>query len=420
MTRRLWLWLLLLVAVALWWLTSRPPVVTIGYPQKTSYQTEIALTGILSPWETELEAPMAGRVQSLPVAAGARVRRGQVLAVVEDPAAAAREAQASSLLAQALRRLDSASAQLPTAEEQLRLARAAVEAAQDQLEGAREEARQHRRERLRQDPTPTSPQAESSPRLRRRPRAGPRFANPQAQPGEVPSSPEERRTPRPLSPEIQAVRQNIQAARAQAEEARKRVRQLKGEIRQAQAEVERQQAALQGLRPRASLVAPADGILTAVHVQKGDSVTASTPLVSLSASERLQVLVPETRLQAAPGQGVQVAAQGQTLAGKVERVDDNGLVVLVPNPGGRLAPGDRVRLDLGTCPVEALAVPASALAGGAVWVVEGEVAHRRPVKTGPARGALVIIEEGLSATDAVVVKGHEGLREGQTVRVVLP
>jgi len=94
----------------------------------------------------------------------------------------------------------------------------------------------------------------------------------------------------------------------------------------------------------------------------------------------------------------------------------------VPNPKGDLLPGLYVRV-LVEQGIEkaAIAVPQQAIqrdAGGEsqVWVVNaGNVAELRPVRAGRALANRVVIEEGLSGGEKVVVEGFQKLRPGAPV-----
>ncbi|MEW6368211.1 MAG: efflux RND transporter periplasmic adaptor subunit [Acidobacteriota bacterium] len=73
---------------------------------------------------------------------------------------------------------------------------------------------------------------------------------------------------------------------------------------------------------------------------------------------------------------------------------------------------------------DVLQVPRTALLGwdvtaktGQVYVVQGDVAHRRTVETGSASGDRVEVTRGLKAGDVLVVRGGFNLRDGDTVKV---
>jgi multidrug efflux pump subunit AcrA (membrane-fusion protein) len=67
-----------------------------------------------------------------------------------------------------------------------------------------------------------------------------------------------------------------------------------------------------------------------------------------------------------------------------------------------------------------LAVPAEAVASRpdgsrTVFVVEGDVARQRKVKTGLEGGGWIEIMEGLSERDKVIVQGFEKLKDGAPI-----
>ena len=62
-------------------------------------------------------------------------------------------------------------------------------------------------------------------------------------------------------------------------------------------------------------------------------------------------------------------------------------------------------------------IPATAVKDGAVFVMEGNRARRRPVEIGPAHLKNVEVRKGLSAGEQVIVAPPQGLGDGQAVRV---
>lgn len=93
----------------------------------------------------------------------------------------------------------------------------------------------------------------------------------------------------------------------------------------------------------------------------------------------------------------------------------------VPNPSGRLVDGQLVRVELkaGT-PEERIVVPQAALiadqGGVYVFVVEDGKAVVRRIKVGGNIGANVVVTDGLTAGQPVIVEGFEALRPGAAVR----
>jgi membrane fusion protein (multidrug efflux system) len=93
----------------------------------------------------------------------------------------------------------------------------------------------------------------------------------------------------------------------------------------------------------------------------------------------------------------------------------------MPNPKGALIDGQLVRVDLEAgAPVEQVVVPQAALiadqAGVYVFIVEDGKAAMRRIKLGGDSGSDVVVQEGLSGGEQVVVDGLQGVRPGVPVR----
>ncbi len=106
---------------------------------------------------------------------------------------------------------------------------------------------------------------------------------------------------------------------------------------------------------------------------------------------------------------------------KVDRATDTILVrASFPNPDSALVDGQlvRVALESGT-PEEKIVIPQAALIsdqeGTYVFVVDGGKAAIRRVKTGGASGTGIIVDQGLTVGDQVVVEGTQALRPGSPV-----
>ena len=94
----------------------------------------------------------------------------------------------------------------------------------------------------------------------------------------------------------------------------------------------------------------------------------------------------------------------------------------LPNPDRVMVPGAYVNVHLKVDELaDALSVPEQAIvyqtAAATLWTVDKDgKARQKVVKTGPRGGAGIVIAEGLSADDVVVVEGMQKLRDGtQTV-----
>ncbi|MFQ5790035.1 MAG: efflux RND transporter periplasmic adaptor subunit [Acidobacteriota bacterium] len=97
--------------------------------------------------------------------------------------------------------------------------------------------------------------------------------------------------------------------------------------------------------------------------------------------------------------------------------------VAIFNHGGKLRPGMIARVALVRRRYEnAVVVPRDALLerdqGSVAFVLEKDRAWLRPVKLGPGEGNRVVVLEGLSAGEWLIVTGQRNLVDGHPVRVV--
>ena len=213
---------------------------------------------------------------------------------------------------------------------------------------------------------------------------------------------------------------------------RQRVDEVSTQLRSAEAAVAIARAALAKSVVRASTA----GVVTAKHVERSEYVGPGTPLVSVMDHSRVYVdtRVPETqvaRIRVGTQARAHVDALGRSYDGAVETIvptaDPMSRVftvrVAVPNPDLEILVGmsASVRIRVGA-PAQAILVPHSAVVeergGKVVYLVDGDVARRRPVVIGASHGQQVVIDEGVSADERLVVVGQRSLRDGQRVRVV--
>ena len=105
----------------------------------------------------------------------------------------------------------------------------------------------------------------------------------------------------------------------------------------------------------------------------------------------------------------------------VDQATDTVLVrATFPNPHDELIDGQLVRVNLeGGNPEEKVVIPQAALIadqeGTYVFVVEDGKAAMRRVKPGGESGTGVVIDQGLSAGEQVIVEGLQGIRPGVPV-----
>jgi membrane fusion protein (multidrug efflux system) len=217
---------------------------------------------------------------------------------------------------------------------------------------------------------------------------------------------------------------------------------------QAQADAQRALIAQKTIR------APFDGVLGIRQVNLGQYLNPGDPIVGLQALDPVHIdfTLPEQRMnQVAIGTPVRLevdALPGRTFEAKVTAVEPSvdastrnfKVRATVANPEGELRPGafGRVGFDLGQAS-EVVVVPQTAVSfnpyGNAVYVVveapkkadaepapEGmpqatHVVKQRFVTTGPTRGDLVGITDGLQPGDTVVTSGLLRLRNDAGVIV---
>lgn len=206
----------------------------------------------------------------------------------------------------------------------------------------------------------------------------------------------------------------------------------------AQAQIKTAQARL----AKSQLFAPIDGIVAFRGVNVGDRVEnmgGDTPLFRIVDNRLLDltVSVPSTRLaDVKVGQAIEFAADalpGRTFTGTVmfinPEIDEASrsarVVAEVVNrdralKGGMFAKGRIVVTNRGGV----LQVPREALLNWSleqktaeVFVVKGEVAEKRPVKTGASTDGIIEILSGVQAGEQVVTRGGFNIRAGDRVAV---
>jgi RND family efflux transporter MFP subunit len=214
-------------------------------------------------------------------------------------------------------------------------------------------------------------------------------------------------------------------AQSGAEASQKKVLRLRAELR-----------ALQDELRKKKIEAPIAGYVVKRHAQVGQWLGQGQPVVTLVKLDPIRFIVPVPERYVA---GVNKGAQAQVVFDALTNRSFEGLIaavipradaaartfpvrVEVPNPGGVIKAGmlGRVTLPAGN-PHQAILVPKDALVllgeGARVFVVNDQVAHLVPVRTGPAHGDLIEIQGNLKPGQKVVTRGNERLRPGQPVQI---
>lgn len=209
------------------------------------------------------------------------------------------------------------------------------------------------------------------------------------------------------------------------------------------ANVQRQDAAVRTLASRVAdteVRAPLDGVVLSRRVEPGEVVSVNQTLLRIGDTSRLilEVAVDEAdvaKVSDGPsGASPSVAAvslfafPGRALRGTVFEVfpdanrDRKSFLVKLrldaPPAGLRSGMSAEVNIVSSERP-GVLLIPVEALVDGHAWVVRGGRATRVPVKTGLKDLLRVEVLGGLGDGDVVVVEGHDKLREGARVDVTL-
>jgi membrane fusion protein (multidrug efflux system) len=210
-------------------------------------------------------------------------------------------------------------------------------------------------------------------------------------------------------------------------------------VKLAEADLDRAKATLETSKEklaRTKIYSPLLGAVKGKKVSMGDYVRNGTPLLQLIKTNPLKLDFTISEKDAASieiGQEVAFRVDSyptKQFKGKVsllypnveEKTRTMQAEALVPNSDHLLKPGFFTRVTIYTGALqEAVVAPLTALIYDnstiSVFVVEGNIAHARIVKTGGKYGENVEIVEGLKEKEQVVVVGQNNLSEGVKVNV---
>ena len=182
--------------------------------------------------------------------------------------------------------------------------------------------------------------------------------------------------------------------------------------------------------------APFTGVVGLTDIDPGARVEEGTVITTLDDLGEVEVefSLPET-LFAGIHSGQPVSASSaafpeRSFGGRVSaigtRVDPVSrsfrVRAVIPNPEGALPAGMFMFLTLSLSESDAIVVPEEAVIAQAaetyVYVVEGDRAVRRSVKTGQRQNGVIAVLEGVAEGEPVVIRGTQRLRDGATVRVL--
>jgi membrane fusion protein (multidrug efflux system) len=177
---------------------------------------------------------------------------------------------------------------------------------------------------------------------------------------------------------------------------------------------------------KGNVVGPDSGPLTIVVSQDPMYVTFPVSqrdfLQAKEDAHQIDLKAIKAKLRFADGKTYDQTGQINFVDVTVDRATDTVLVrATFPNPAGGLTDGQlvRVTLESGT-PQEMVVVPQSALIadqeGIYVFVVEDGKAVVKRIKPGDGSGTDVVVQEGLSGNELIIVEGLLGVRPGAPVK----
>lgn len=195
------------------------------------------------------------------------------------------------------------------------------------------------------------------------------------------------------------------------------------------------QRALGGGTIEETVVAPADGVVTALNVNLGDRFQAGTALLTFAPAQALVARLgaqPETGPQLKPGMPVDVQGaygSGGTLHGRLDvvghaiDVQTHLLplqVSLPPEASATLVAGSPVQANIDTANYAAWALPRSAVLhddkGDYVFIVDKDHAKRIDVALKHPDGDTIGVQGPLDAKMRVIATGNYELDDGDAVR----
>lgn len=190
----------------------------------------------------------------------------------------------------------------------------------------------------------------------------------------------------------------------------------------------------------ATLCSPVSGVVSRKFANVGQTVIAAAPVIELVAvgDLRINVSVPEGRIgEISEGQKAMVSFKSLGIDSVVGQVARKSVVadpltrayavkIAIPAGGGRILPGlvGDVSIDLSaksdTVATADVLLPSQSVLLGSdnrtfVWVVEHGKAVRRIVKSDELASGGILVTDGLSAGDSVIVAGMQKVGTGTPV-----
>lgn len=199
------------------------------------------------------------------------------------------------------------------------------------------------------------------------------------------------------------------------------------------------QAKLGGEQAVETLSAPADGVVTAINVQRGQRVAAGTTLLQLTPNAALAAqlgidpgsatevqtgmpatLIPVYAAHGMPSLHATIAMIGDSVNPQTHLID----VVATLDAKSPMPAGTALSASIMTTPIKAWAVPRDALQsdenGDFVLQIEDDKAKRVDVKVLAPNGSPIGVEGALNAQAPVITLGSYEVSNGDPVRASVP
>ncbi len=372
---------------------EQPTAVDVAIARPRSIQAPVEYIGTTQPAKTVvLRSQVEGRLLSLTVDTGDRVREGQVLARLDDAllVAAVNEAQAE---------LAALEAEIERSRAQVAEARAALERARVELTQARNDAERYTQ--LAEDGAVAAREAET------------------------------------FQTAVQVAEQAVQSAQERVRSEEKTVAATLGRVAAQRAVVAQEQQR----RAYTRLVSPLTGVVLERRSEPGNLVSPGGEVLQLGDFSQVKAVVPVSELDLAAlrvGQTVAVeldALGDRALTGRIGRISPVAdatarqvpVEVVLPNPGGQIGSGLLARVRFQAGDRNTIAIPASAVqeteGGPTVFAVtppdenQQALVEARAVTVGEQQRGQVEILSGLQSGDRVVVNSAKPLAAGDRVRL---
>jgi len=245
------------------------------------------------------------------------------------------------------------------------------------------------------------------------------------------------------SPTLENTLRSSQATLSQAQDAYDRLKKVhdNGSLpeikwKEMETNLEKAQSAFdlaQAMMQDNTLTAPISGTVTTIDAHVGENAVPLKPIMKIINTEDIvvKISVPETEIAQIKVEDeaeiIIPALDNRRYSGKVtEKSMTASLLthsypvkVTISHPDKDLRPGMIGKVELLSNASKSIVIPANAVLinkeGKFVWVVDGERAARRSITLLGYSGKGVIVSEGLSQGDHVIVEGYQKISEGMKV-----